>query len=117
MASRPSVEDMVNYAIELMDSGDSHDGRKILEKLKKKHGRHGHVCYGLGVIAAVEGKHDEAIHFLRNATQLVPDFVEAYYNLGVAYKNQLNVSEMIKAFRQVIKIAEQAPVCLIRHKI
>lgn len=106
VASRPSVEDMVDYALELVDNGDWHGGERILEKLKKKYRHHAHVCYGLGVLAAFDDKHDEAIHFFSRATQITPNFVEAYYNLGVAYQKQLNVPEMIKAFRQVIKFGE-----------
>ncbi len=101
-----NVEDMVDYALELVENGDWNGGEKILEKLKKKHGHHSHIYYGLGVIAAFNNKHDQAIQFFSKATQITPNYVEAYYNLGVAYQKQLKVPEMIEAYRQVVKNGE-----------
>jgi tetratricopeptide (TPR) repeat protein len=103
---RLNVEDMVDYALEFVENGDWNGGKKILEKLKKKYGHHSHVYYGLGVLAAFDDKHDEAIQLFSKAAQIKPDFVEAYYNLGVAYQKQRKVPEMIEAYRQVVKIGE-----------
>ena len=83
VSSQVNIEDMVDYALELVENGDWNRGEKILEKLKKKCGHHSHVYYGLGVLAAFEDKHDEAIQFFSKAAQITPDFVEAHYNLGV----------------------------------
>ncbi len=106
VASQPDVEDMVDYALELVEKGDWKKGERILDKLMKKHGNHSHVFYGLGVISAFNGNLDEAIQFFIKATQIAPDFVEAHYNLGVAYQKQLKVPEMITTYRQVVKIGE-----------
>ena len=106
VASQPDVEDMVDYALELVEKGDWKEGKKILDKLKKKHGHHSHVYYGLGVLSAFDDKHDEAIQFFSKATKIAPDFVEAHYNLGVAYQKQLKVPEMITTYKQVVKIGE-----------
>lgn len=106
VSSQVNIEDMVDYALELVENGDWNRGEKILEKLKKKCGHHSHVYYGLGVLAAFEDKHDEAIQFFSKAAQITPDFVEAHYNLGVAYQKKLKVPEMIEAYRQVVKIGE-----------
>ncbi len=106
VTSRLNVENMVDYALELVENGDWNGGEKVLEKLKKKYGHHSHVYYGLGVLAALDDKHDEAIQFFGKAAKIKPDFVEAHYNLGVAYQKQLKVPEVIEAFRQVVKIGE-----------
>lgn len=104
--SQQNVEDMVDYALELVENGDWNSGEKILGKLKKKHGHHAHVYYGLGVIAAFNDKHDEAIQFFSKAVQITPNFVEAHYNLAVAYQKQLKVPEMTEAYRQVVTNGE-----------
>ena len=106
VTSQLQAEDMVDYALELVENGDWNGGEKILGKLKKKFAHHSHVCYGLGILAAFNDKLDEAIHFFGKAVKIKPDFVEAHYNLGVAYKKQLMVPEMIESFRQVVKIGE-----------
>jgi len=106
VTSQLNVEDMVDYALKLVDNGDRNGGKKILEKLKKKCGHHSHVYYGLGVLSALEDNYDEAIQFFSKAAQITPDFVEAHYNLGVAYQRKLKVPEMIEAYRQVVKIGE-----------
>lgn len=106
LISKPDIEDRVDYALEFVEKGDWKEGERILEKLKKKHRNHSHVYYGLGVLSAFDNKHDKAIQLFRKAIQISPDFVEAHYNLGVAYQKQLKVPEMIITFRQVVKIGE-----------
>lgn len=106
VASQPDVEDLVEYALELVEKGDRSGGEKILTKLRKKHRHHSRVYFGLGILAAFDDKHDEAIQLFNKALKISPDFVEAHYNLGVACKKQLKVPGMITAFRQVVKIGE-----------
>ncbi len=105
-ASLPDIEDMVDYALELMDKGDLKGGEKILDTLQKKFKHHSHIYYGLGVLAAFDQNYDEAIQNFTAAVQILPDFVEAHYNLGVVYQKQLKIPEMITVFRRVVKIGE-----------
>ncbi len=102
--SKPDVENMVDQALELVEKGNLKEGEKILDKLKKKHGQHSHVYYGFGVIAAFTDKHDEAIQHFTKAIQIFPNFVEAHYNLGIAYQKQFKIPEMINSYRQVVKL-------------
>ena len=60
VASQPDVEDLVDYALELVEKGDQNGGEKILTKLSRKHRHHSHVYFGLGVLAAFDDKLDEA---------------------------------------------------------
>ena len=102
--SQPDVEDIVDYALEFVENGDLSEGAKILERLKRKHKNHSHVNYGLGVLFALDGDNDEAIRFFIKATKIKPDFVEAHYNLGVAYQKNLKIPEMITTYRKVLEI-------------
>lgn len=43
---------------------------------------------------------------VEKAIERTPDFVEAHYNLGIAYQKQLKLPEMITAFQQVVKLGE-----------
>jgi tetratricopeptide (TPR) repeat protein len=102
----PNVEDRVDDALKLLEEGNRKEGTRLLERLKRKHGNHSHVHYGLGILAVFGGRHDEAIHFFKKAAQISPGFVEAQYNLGVTYQKQLRIPEMIMAYQQVVKIGE-----------
>ena len=102
--SQPDVEDMVDYALERVEEGDFREGAKILDKLKRKHRNHSYVNYGLGVLSGMKGDSDEAIHYFLKATELSSDFVEAHFNLGVAYQKNFKIPEMVAAYRTVIRI-------------
>lgn len=106
ITAQPDIEEMVEYALGFVEKGDLKEGKRILDKLKKKHRLHPHVLYGLGLLAAFNKDYDEAIPFLKKAGEITPDFVEAHYNLGVAYQKQSKLPEMITAYRHVIKVGE-----------
>lgn len=105
-ALRPNVEDMVDYALKLLEEGNRKEGTRLIDKLQRKHGNHSHVNYGLGILAVLGGNHFEAIQFFEKATQISPDFVAAHYNLGVAYQKQLKIPQMIMSYRHVVQIGE-----------
>ncbi|MCP4452383.1 MAG: tetratricopeptide repeat protein [Planctomycetes bacterium] len=100
------IEDKVDYALEIAEKGNLQKGAHIFAKLEEQHGNHPHICFGRGVLAVIGGRHDEAIPLFKQATQLSPGFVEAHYNLAVAYQKQLRVSQMIVAYRNVVRIGE-----------
>jgi len=104
---QPSAEDAVDYALQLLDDGESNECKIILNELRKKHRKHSHVHFGLGVLAASEEKHEEAAVFFEKATQITPDFIEAFYNLAATYQQQFKLKEMIEAYQQIIKKGEQ----------
>lgn len=106
MALKPTIEDAVDYALQNIEEGNWNQAEKLLKKLKRKHPNHSRVNYGIGVLCAFTDQLDDAITFFKKATQIAPDFVEAYYNMGVAYQNQLNVSKMVSTFRKVTTIGE-----------
>lgn len=104
--SRPGVNEAIDYALERLDDGDFREGAKIIEKLKKKHRNHAYLTFAMGVLATRRDHIDAAIgHFLR-ATELSPDFVEAHFNLGVAYHEKVKVPQLVESFRKVLEIGE-----------
>lgn len=105
-AAQPGVEDIVDYAIDLVEKGDLAEGKKVLDKLKKKHGNNAQVHYGLGAVAGSTGDFETAIECFGKAAKIEPDFVEAHYNLGVSYQKLLKVGDMIVAYQQVVKLGE-----------
>jgi len=58
------------------------------------------VQYGMGTLYAVKGQLEEAISHFKKAVDLFPYFAEAYYNLGVAFKKKLDISNMAKSLEK-----------------
>ena len=104
--SQPDVIEVVDYALARLDDGYLREGAKILEKLKKKHRNHAHVIFAMGVLAAKQEHIDEAIDHFTNAVDSNPDFVEAHFNLGVAYQKKVKVPEFVASFRKVLEMGE-----------
>ncbi len=104
--SRPDFIEVVDYALARLDDGFLREGAKLIEKLKKKHGNHVYVIFAMGVLAAKQDHLDEAIGHFTNAVELNPDFVEAHFNLGVAYQKKVKVPEFVASFRKVLEIGE-----------
>ena len=60
---------------------------------------------GLGVALAAVGELDEAIAYLRKATELHVGFLEAYYNLGAILLRLHRLDEAIDALDNTVRIA------------
>ena len=57
-----------------------------------------------GYNAYVNKEYDKAISFYLKAIELKPDYAEAYYNLGLAYKNQGNLTKAIESYKKAIEV-------------
>ena len=58
-----SVEEVVDYALGLLEEGQVTQGDQIIEKLKEEFPGHSRVCFGLGVSAVRSRRLDEAVHW------------------------------------------------------
>lgn len=58
----------------------------------------------LGVILLKENDFDSAFLFLEKATNLKPDYAQAYYNLGIAYEKNQNTNEAIDQYKKAIAL-------------
>jgi tetratricopeptide (TPR) repeat protein len=104
--AQPDVENIVDYALEFVVNGELKEARKVLDKLKIKYPRNAYVYYGFGALATADNNVDEALRCFGICIRISPDFVEAHYNMGVAYKNEMKLPEMIDSFKQVVKYGE-----------
>jgi tetratricopeptide (TPR) repeat protein len=110
------VEKSVDGALKLVESKRFDQAKSILTKLLKDHPKNHLVLYGMGVLLAYQDQGDEAIDYFKRATDIYPYFVEAHYNLGVAYKNKLDVSNMLKSLKKVIQIGDSEELCVKQAK-
>ena len=56
-----------------------------------------------GYVAEINKQQDAAIKYYSQATQLKPDFAEAYKNMGDIYKNKKNYGEAAKNYKKAIE--------------
>lgn len=103
---KPEVERTVNKALKLVEKGEIEKGESIISELKKDHPRNHTIYYGLGVVHALKGEHDEAIEYFDKAIDIFPYFLEAHFNKGVAYQKKFDIGNMIKAFKEVVTIGD-----------
>lgn len=99
-----STENIANVALSLAERGKIIDAKKILYRLATKNHNHPNINFATGVLCLCEKKYDESIPFFKKAIQHSPDFEEAYYNLGLAYQKQAQISKMVFCFRKVIEL-------------
>lgn len=98
------VEDAVDRALALVEVGDVEEAHQEMLRLKKEYPENHMVHYGLGVVHAVKEELDEAIQCFDEAINIFPYLLEAHFNKAVAYKEKLDIGNMVKAFREVIAL-------------
>ena len=103
---KEEAENLVDEALALIEDGNIRKGAFLLEELKVKYPGYYKVVYGIGVVHAFKGEFDQAIACFIKATDAFPYFIEAHYNLAVAYKEKMDVRNAIKSFREVIEIGD-----------
>ena len=76
-----------NLAEALLDAGDLARSGELYRALAKEPAAEPVALYGLGRLASIEKKWDDAIAPLRRACELFPPFGAAHYALALAYRN------------------------------
>lgn len=81
--------------MECLNEGDIREAKRILDKMRKLHPNHPYVQFALGNLAAKNRHFEEAVKWFGKTIDISPDFIEAHYNLGVAYKELLDIPRML----------------------
>ncbi len=100
----PEVEQAANDALELVQRGKKGEAWTALTGLLRDHPRNHTVCYAMGTLYGIEGKHEEAIEWFDRALAIYPYFVEAHFNKAVSYQKQLDVGNAIRSYRKVVEL-------------
>ncbi|NRB40426.1 MAG: tetratricopeptide repeat protein [Pseudomonadales bacterium] len=101
--TQADIERKADDAMQIIESGQPQQGLKLLNQLQSEHADNATIYYGLATYYDCQDATKEAIDYYKKSVEIQPDFIEAHFNLGVAYKSQLDISGMIVAFRQVLK--------------
>lgn len=100
----PQIEKEVDDALVAAQAGRIEPAWNAIKDLYRNHPDNHLVCYGLGVLNALEGDHDQAIVWFDKAVAIYPYFIEALFNIAVAYKQKLDIFNAIHAFRRVVEV-------------
>ncbi len=78
----------MNDAFALLRAGDIHGAEAIINKLLAKYPNYHTVQHGMGLIHAFKERYDEAISYFKRALKIFPYYIEAQFNLAVAYQKK-----------------------------
>ncbi len=110
------VENKVDQAMQLVQRNKLGKAEKILTHLLKEHPKSHMVLYGMGALHAFKDQLDEAIVYFQKAIAIFPYFVEAHYNIAIAYKKKLDVSGMLKSLQKVIQMGAPEDECVVQAR-
>lgn len=103
----PEVDDEVDYALQIVENGNSAKGEKLLTNLIKKHPDLYTVQYGMGTVLSMKGNYSESISYFDKCLAIFPYFAEAWFNKGISHKNMLDVGNMIKSLKKAIEFGDR----------
>jgi tetratricopeptide (TPR) repeat protein len=104
----PQVDETIDRALAMLESGKRSAGERIIADMLKKHPDLHVVQYAMGVVCAMKEQYDESIKYFDKATEIFPYFVEAWFNKGVSYQKTLEFENAILAFQKVVELGDPA---------
>lgn len=118
-----SVEDEVDFCLELMEDGDMKGAGSRLQRLLDENPEDKDALFAMGIWYLYEQQPDQALLFFEAATDIDPEFIEAWINRGMAHMHLSNVSgnteelpgggnmwhmaAMLKCFQQVMECEQE----------
>jgi tetratricopeptide (TPR) repeat protein len=103
---KEEIDEAVDRALEAVERKKFSQAKKILDGLLQTDPKYYMVLYGQGVFFAMQKQYDAAIEYFKKTVNAFPVFVEAQYNLAVAYQSIFDIANMIRAFRKVINLTQ-----------
>lgn len=91
-------------AVAMINQGKLQEAEAIYRELVVA-GTRNHIVYSnLAAICGMQGRFVELIDILRSALQLMPDFPEAHYNLGLAFQENGDLVSAITSYNKAIEL-------------
>ncbi len=100
------IDKAVDQALALVERKKLKKAEKHLTELLLQYPNYHMVQYGMGALYAFKGQNEEAISHFKKAVDKFPYFAEAYYNLGVAYRSEFDISNMVKCLDKAIRLSD-----------
>lgn len=91
-------------AFACVQEGRLAEAKAIYQEICRADSRDAEAWFLLGAVNGQLGNFDETIACCQKAVALVPDYVDAHYNLAQAYMHQQRLEQAVAAYRQVIRL-------------
>jgi tetratricopeptide (TPR) repeat protein len=95
---------LIDEAGNLQGAGDKAGAFEMWKKAIAMDPEDPRVNNGMGMALTAADRPNEAIFYLKKATQANPNFLEAFYNLGTAEMREHQVEEAIDAWQNAVRI-------------
>jgi tetratricopeptide (TPR) repeat protein len=106
-----TIENQVDTALGEIEKKHFAGAEESLTRQLKSHPDNHYINYGMGVLYAFKGENKKAIDHFQKAIEIFPYFVEAHYNLGIAYHKEVNISNFVRSFRNVLRMGTPDDIC------
>lgn len=94
----------LNHALKLHQSGNLVDAENLYLEILAESPNEGNVLNLLGFLKVQNNRFSEAVSYLKKAVELYPNFFEAWFNLGLAYKGMDDFDNAIFAYKKAIAL-------------
>jgi tetratricopeptide (TPR) repeat protein len=100
----PDAPDLFSEAIELAEGGLLDDALALFQTLLKTDSNNATIWNNIGIIRFRQGKYREAVNAFGQATDIDPQFTNAWFNKSLALVNLEKATEALRALDKVIKL-------------
>ncbi|MBI5206981.1 MAG: tetratricopeptide repeat protein [Candidatus Firestonebacteria bacterium] len=104
----PEIEEKCKNIMSLAEKGQIKKANKLMSELLIKYPNSHTIQFYMGTLYALDEEFERAIEFFKRAIQIFPYFIEAYFNLALAYTKIFNLSESVSALKNVIRLSDSS---------
>jgi len=99
-----SIPEALVMAIQHHQAGRLHEAEPIYRQILAADSNHPDAWHLLGVIAYQDGKHQAGVECIQRALAHRPDWAEAHYNLGNAWKIRGKLDEAVASYQRALQL-------------
>jgi tetratricopeptide (TPR) repeat protein len=98
------VEKTADDALALIDAGRLAEAEPIVRDLLALYPGNHLAHFAVGALHVQREEFDQAIACFKECVRIFPIFMEAHHNLAVAYQRKLDIPNMVRASREVVRV-------------
>ena len=100
----PTIPEAFAIALRHHQAGRLHEAESIYRQILGADLNHHDAWHLLGVIQCQDGKHQAGVECIRRALAHRPNWAEAHYNLGNAWKDLGRLDETVECYQRALQL-------------
>ena len=100
----PDAPDLFSEAIELAEGGLLDEALTVFQTLLKTDSNNANAWYNVGIILFKQAKYRDTVNAFGQATDIDPEFTDAWFNKSLALLNLEKDTEALRALDKVLKL-------------